>query len=72
MNNTIALPPGVTAILSEIVTRQNHAKQIHDSITNELQSAVSVCLASIGVAPDWQLRIEQDGSMVAVAPENLT
>ncbi len=64
----IRVPPSTAAILSEIVQRQNHAKNVHDAIAAELQSAVRVVLATLGAPDGWQLRIEPDGSMVAVAP----
>jgi hypothetical protein len=33
---------------------------------------LAVAMAAVNAPDGWQLRIEQDGSMVAVAPENLT
>lgn len=65
MSEPIQIPARAAAQIAAILQRRA-------ALEAELQQAVALVLAAVNAPDGWQLRIEQDGSMVAVAPENLT
>lgn len=65
MSEPIQIPTRAAQRIDEIIRRRG-------ALEIELQQAVALVLAAVNAPEGWQLRIEQDGSMVAVAPENLT
>lgn len=62
MSEPIQIPVKAAQRIDEIIRRRA-------AIKAELQQAVALVLAAVDAPDGWQIRIEVDGSMVAVAPQ---
>ena len=62
MTRPIPVPPRAAAKINDLVQRRG-------ALEAELQNAVALLLAALGAPDDWQVRVNADGSMIAVAPE---
>ena len=61
MSEAIQIPQAAAQQLNDIVLRKA-------VVERELQNAVALVLATLGAPDGSQIRIEADGSMVAIAP----
>lgn len=61
MTEPIPVPSRAAARINELVRQRG-------ALEAELQNAVALLLAALGAPDGWQLRINADGSMEAVAP----